>query len=85
MKFHYLGQQLLDSNCLLLVMKMFGMQDLSMVVVSKCELPELKCVIPFLVHPSFVTLTNRVPLKVSSAIASNISPRTPKPPVWRRT
>lgn len=42
MKFHYLGQQLLDSNCLLLVMKMFGMQDMSMVVVSKVDIPELE-------------------------------------------
>lgn len=45
MKFHYLGQQLLDSNCLLLVMKMFGMQDMSMVVVSKVDIPELEYVI----------------------------------------
>lgn len=45
MKFHYLGQQLLDSNCLLLVMKMFGMQDMSMVVVSKVDIPELEYVV----------------------------------------
>ncbi|KAI0053040.1 hypothetical protein FA95DRAFT_1552928 [Auriscalpium vulgare] len=40
MKFHHLGQQLLDTNCLLLVMKMFGMQDVSMTVVSRAESPD---------------------------------------------
>ncbi|KAI0306907.1 N1221-domain-containing protein [Multifurca ochricompacta] len=37
MKFHHLGQLLLDTNCLLLVMKMFGMQDVSTTVVSKAD------------------------------------------------
>ncbi|KAH9981843.1 hypothetical protein BJV74DRAFT_853259 [Russula compacta] len=40
MKFHHLGQLLLDTNCLLLVMKMFGMQDVSMTVVSKADSPD---------------------------------------------
>ncbi|KAA1466295.1 hypothetical protein DENSPDRAFT_831103 [Dentipellis sp. KUC8613] len=40
MKFHHLGQLLLDTNCLLLVMKMFGMQDVSTTVVSKAESPD---------------------------------------------
>ena len=42
MKFHHLGQLLLDTNCLLLVMKMFGMQDVSMTVVSKADSPDNK-------------------------------------------
>ncbi|KAI9508666.1 hypothetical protein F5148DRAFT_1352615 [Russula earlei] len=42
MKFHHLGQLLLDTNCLLLVMKMFGMQDVSMTVVSKANSPDNK-------------------------------------------
>ena len=37
MKFHHLGQLLLDTNCLLLVMKMFGMQDVSTTVISKAD------------------------------------------------
>ncbi|KAI0068880.1 hypothetical protein BV25DRAFT_1925031 [Artomyces pyxidatus] len=40
MKFHHLGQHLLDTNCLLLVMKMFGMQDVTMTVVSKADSPD---------------------------------------------
>ncbi|ETW83843.1 HAM-2, protein required for hyphal anastomosis [Heterobasidion irregulare TC 32-1] len=39
MKFHHLGQLLLDTNCLLLVMKMFGLQDVSASIVSKAESP----------------------------------------------
>jgi len=44
MKFHHLGQLLLDTNCLLLVMKMFGMQDVSMTIVSKADSPDNKYV-----------------------------------------
>ncbi|KAH9062231.1 hypothetical protein EDB87DRAFT_1608017 [Lactarius vividus] len=40
MKFHHLGQLLLDTNCLLLVMKMFGMQDVSTTVVSRADSPD---------------------------------------------
>ena len=42
MKFHHLGQQLLDTNCLLLILKMFGLQEVSMTVVSKADSPENK-------------------------------------------
>lgn len=42
MKFHHLGQLLLDSNCILLVLKMFGMQEVSNVIVAKNEIPGLK-------------------------------------------
>ena len=45
MKFHHLGQLLLDTNCLLLVMKMFGMQDVSMTVVSRADSPDNKYVV----------------------------------------
>ncbi|CAE6478754.1 unnamed protein product [Rhizoctonia solani] len=41
MKFHHLGQLLLDSNCILLVLKMFGMQEVSNVIVAKNEIPGL--------------------------------------------
>ena len=45
MKFHHLGQLLLDTNCLLLVMKMFTMQDVSTTVISKAEWPDEKYVL----------------------------------------
>ncbi|KII95814.1 hypothetical protein PLICRDRAFT_98306 [Plicaturopsis crispa FD-325 SS-3] len=40
MKFHHLGQQLLDTNCLLLILKIFGLQEVSTSVVSKADSPE---------------------------------------------
>ncbi|OBZ70163.1 Striatin-interacting protein 1 [Grifola frondosa] len=40
MKFHHLGQLLLDTNCLLLILKMFGLQEVSVSIVSKADSPE---------------------------------------------
>ncbi|THV05469.1 hypothetical protein K435DRAFT_647364 [Dendrothele bispora CBS 962.96] len=40
MKFHHLGQLLLDTNCLLLLLKMFGLQEVSTFLVSKADSPE---------------------------------------------
>lgn len=40
MKFHHLGQILLDTNCLLLILKMFGLQEVAVTVVSKADSPE---------------------------------------------
>ncbi|TBU49406.1 N1221-domain-containing protein [Dichomitus squalens] len=40
MKFHHLGQLLLDTNCLLLILKIFGLQEVSTAVVSKADAPE---------------------------------------------
>lgn len=40
MKFHHLGQHLLDTNCLLLILKMFSLQDLAAIVVSKADSPD---------------------------------------------
>ena len=42
MKFHHLGGHLLDTNCLLLILKMFGLQEVSQTVLSKAESPENK-------------------------------------------
>lgn len=42
MKFHYLGQLLLESNCLLLILKMFTIQDVATTITSKADCPELK-------------------------------------------
>ena len=44
MKFHHFGQLLLDSNCLLLILKMFGLQEVSTTVVAKNESPDHKSV-----------------------------------------
>ncbi|TFK92199.1 N1221-domain-containing protein [Polyporus arcularius HHB13444] len=40
MKFHHLGQLLLDTNCLLLILKIFGLQEVSTAIVSKADMPE---------------------------------------------
>ncbi|EGU13198.1 hypothetical protein RTG_00359 [Rhodotorula toruloides ATCC 204091] len=40
MKFHYFSQLLVDSNCLLLILKMFGMQEVSTLVRIKHEKPD---------------------------------------------
>ena len=45
MKFHYMGQAMLESNCLLLVMKMFTLQEVSHVVVSKADSADHKSVL----------------------------------------
>ena len=53
MKFHHLGQILLDTNCLLLILKMFGLQEVSTTVVSKADAPDNKFVPPSLPHILF--------------------------------
>ncbi|KAG6903342.1 hypothetical protein C0995_013095 [Termitomyces sp. Mi166 len=40
MKFHHLGQHLLDTNCLLLILKIFGIQEVATSVVSKADAPD---------------------------------------------
>ena len=42
MKFHHLGQLLLDTNCHLLILKIFGLQEVSTAIVSKADAPEHK-------------------------------------------
>ena len=42
MKFHYLGQLLFDSNCLLLVLKMFGLSDVLKYVQADNEVRDWK-------------------------------------------
>lgn len=57
MKFHHLGQILLDTNCLLLILKMLGLQEISQTVVSKADSPENKFVITsYLLHSPFSLL-----------------------------
>ncbi|KAI6097432.1 hypothetical protein EDD16DRAFT_1889586 [Pisolithus croceorrhizus] len=40
MKFHHLGQLLLDTNCLLLILKVFGLQEVANSIVSKADSPD---------------------------------------------
>ncbi|KAH9853582.1 hypothetical protein C2E23DRAFT_777268 [Lenzites betulinus] len=40
MKFHHLGQLLLDTNCLLLILKIFSLHEASTAVVAKADIPE---------------------------------------------
>ncbi|OJT13078.1 Striatin-interacting protein 1 -like protein [Trametes pubescens] len=40
MKFHHLGQLLLDTNCLLLILKIFSLHEASAAVVAKADIPE---------------------------------------------
>ncbi|KAJ7507480.1 hypothetical protein B0H11DRAFT_2313278 [Mycena galericulata] len=55
MKFHHLGQHLLDTNCLLLILKMFSLQDLAAIVVSKADSPDNNffryCMLKFAKNP----------------------------------
>jgi hypothetical protein len=53
MKFHHLGQLLLDTNCLLLILKMFGLQEVSASVVSKADSPENKYGRVFVIYVAF--------------------------------
>lgn len=47
LKFHLLTQLLFDSNCLLLLLKMFGLTDISQVVTAHNEVESLKYVCIF--------------------------------------
>jgi len=56
MKFHHLGQHLLDTNCLLLILKMFGLQEVTNSVVSKVDSPENK----YTCLPSYLTRVSNI-------------------------
>lgn len=59
MKFHYLSQLLVDSNCLLLILKMFGLQEVSTSVQTKNDRPDHKCVL------ALTSLTRELTLRSS--------------------
>jgi hypothetical protein len=42
LKFHFVAQLLFDSNCLLLVLKMFGLSDVQLSVTANNELEDEK-------------------------------------------
>jgi hypothetical protein len=75
MKFHHLGQHLLDTNCLLLVMKMYGMQDVSMTVMARTESPNHKCASS---EPARRTRANRAPDSFFRYCLLNLS-KNPQP------
>ncbi|KAG6832892.1 hypothetical protein H0H92_004776 [Tricholoma furcatifolium] len=62
MKFHHLGQHLLDTNCLLLILKIFGLQEVATSVVSKADAPDHNffryCLLNFSRHPQSTHLDN---------------------------
>lgn len=65
MKFHYFSQLLVDSNCLLLILKMFGMQEVSTLVRIRHEKPDHKYArtgaLPAFMHS---LLTHAVPVQL---------------------
>lgn len=71
MKFHHLGQILLDTNCLLLILKMFGLQEVSTTVVSKADAPEEKYVTAIAFY--LFCPCSRDPILVSSGTVNDIS------------
>ncbi|KAG7097243.1 hypothetical protein E1B28_004613 [Marasmius oreades] len=58
MKFHHLGQLLLDTNCLLLLLKLFGLQDVSTSLISKADAPDQNffryCFLNFAKNPQHI-------------------------------
>lgn len=58
MKFHYFSQLLVDSNCLLLILKMFGLQEVSTLVRIKHDKADYKCV-SYLLFPLLLFLFSR--------------------------
>lgn len=56
MKFHHFGHQLLETNCLLLILKMFGLQEVTQTVVSKADSPDNK----YFTRHSFGIIVDRV-------------------------
>ncbi|KAG6866536.1 hypothetical protein C0991_003080 [Blastosporella zonata] len=65
MKFHHLGQHLLDTNCLLLILKIFGLQEVATSVVSKADSPDHNffryCLINFSKNPQPIRPEDNLP------------------------
>ena len=59
MKFRHLGQILLDTNCLLLILKMFGLQEVAHTVVSKADAPDFKLVSTVFFHALMIMIHGR--------------------------
>ncbi|KAF5388442.1 hypothetical protein D9615_000144 [Tricholomella constricta] len=76
MKFHHLGQHLLDTNCLLLILKMFGLQEVSASVVSKADSPENNffryCLINFSRNPQPVRPEDNMPRPARHTVVKTI-------------
>ncbi|KAG5654067.1 hypothetical protein H0H81_007793 [Sphagnurus paluster] len=77
MKFHHLGQHLLDTNCLLLILKMFGLQEVSASVVSKAGSPENNffryCLLNFSKNPQPVHAEDGMPRPARHTVVKTIT------------
>ncbi|KZS97748.1 hypothetical protein SISNIDRAFT_423128 [Sistotremastrum niveocremeum HHB9708] len=76
MKFHHLGQLLLDSNCLLLVLKMFGLQEVSTTVVTKADSPDHNffryCQLNFARNPQILRPEDNMPNPTKRTISRTV-------------
>lgn len=68
LKFHLLTQLLFDSNCLLLLLKMFGLTDISQVVTAHNEVESLKYVLFLRIRIAHLTFN----LASSTTVISNV-------------
>lgn len=69
LKFHLLTQLLFDSNCLLLLLKMFGLTDISQVITAHNEVESLKYVAFSKINIAYLTFS----LASSTTVTSNVA------------
>jgi predicted subunit of tRNA(5-methylaminomethyl-2-thiouridylate) methyltransferase len=67
MKFHYFAQLLVDSNCLLLILKMFGLQEVSTLVRTRNEIVNFK-------YETAPLMSEIVPADLATTVSSGIVP-----------
>lgn len=72
LKFHLLTQLLFDSNCLLLLLKMFGLTDISQVVTAHNEVESLKYVAFSKINIAYLTFSLASSTTVTSNVAANV-------------
>lgn len=72
LKFHLLTQLLFDSNCLLLLLKMFGLTDISQVVTAHNEVESLKYVAFSKINIAYLTFSLASSTIVTSNVAVNV-------------
>lgn len=72
LKFHLLTQLLFDSNCLLLLLKMFGLTDISQVITAHNEVEPLKYVAFSKINIAYLTFSLASSTTVTSNVAVNV-------------
>lgn len=72
LKFHLLTQLLFDSNCLLLLLKMFGLTDISQVITAHNEVESLKYVAFSKINIAYLTFSLASSTTVTSNVAVNV-------------